>query len=93
VFESARHYDPVKAGIDGDLTRRLVPIDPVSAKVDPLLAQPIQLTDGEFHDLLAFVRDALRDSRLNTPNLCKLVPGTVPSGRPLLDFVDCRNRQ
>jgi cytochrome c peroxidase len=90
VFESARHYNAVKAGVDGDLRQRLGPIEPVLATVDPILAHPIALTESEFHDLLVFVRDGLRDSRVNTPNLCKQVPAAVPSGRPLLDFTDCK---
>jgi hypothetical protein len=61
--------------------------------VDPILAHPIQLTPREFYDLLAFVRDGLLDSRVNTANLCKLVPAAVPSGRPLLKFVDCKKSQ
>ena len=31
--------------------------------VDPLLAQPINLTDDEFNHLVTFVRDGLLDSR------------------------------
>jgi hypothetical protein len=56
--------------------------------VDPILAHPIQLTPREFYDLLEFVRDGPLDSRVNTANLCKLVPAAVPSGRPLLKFVE-----
>jgi cytochrome c peroxidase len=93
VFASARNYDPVKAGIDRDLTLRQGPIEPVLATVDPILAHPIQLTPREFYDLLAFVRDGLLDPRVNTANLCKLVPAAVPSGRPLLKFVDCKKSQ
>src|SRR6185312_15307863 len=93
VFASARNYDPVKAGIDRDLTLRQGPIEPVLATVDPILAHPIQLTPREFYDLLAFVRDGLLDPRVNTANLCKLVPAAVPSGRPLLNFVDCKKSQ
>jgi cytochrome c peroxidase len=91
VFESARNYNAVEAGVEDDLTHRLGPIEPVLATVDPILANPIHLTDHEFHDLVVFVRDAMRDRRVNTRNLCKLVPAAVPSGRPLLNFVDCKN--
>jgi hypothetical protein len=47
---------------------------------------------GKFEYSLTF-RDGLLDSRVNTQNLCKLVPAAVPSGRPLLDFVDCKKSQ
>src|SRR5262249_43264806 len=80
VFESARSYDPVLAGVDSDLTYRRGPIEPVLERLDPLLAAPIVLTKEEFADLLAFVRDGLLDERARTQNLCTLVPHTVPSG-------------
>src|SRR5262245_50161153 len=35
VFESARNYKAVVAGVDRDLTLRLGPIEPVLARVDP----------------------------------------------------------
>src|SRR5438270_8148988 len=41
VFSSARGYDPVEAGVDEDLTLRLGPIEPVLARIDPLLSTPI----------------------------------------------------
>src|SRR5262249_8063347 len=74
VCESARNYNAVEAGVEDDLTHRLGPIEPVLATVDPILANPIHLTDHEFHDLVVFVRDGMRDRRVNTRNLCKLVP-------------------
>ena len=59
------------------------------ATVDPILATPINLTDAEFDDLTAFVRNGLQDKRVNKENLCRLIPDSVPSGRPLLKFVNC----
>ena len=89
VFESARNYDPVRAGVEKDLRQRVGPIEPVLATVDPILATPINLTDAEFDDLTAFVRNGLQDKRVNKENLCRLIPDSVPSGRPLLKFVNC----
>ena len=45
VFASARSYDPKKAGIDKDLRYRLGPIEPVLARLDPLLQTPIPLRE------------------------------------------------
>ena len=45
VFASARNYDPVVAGVDSDLTAPMGPIEPVLARLDPILATPIELTD------------------------------------------------
>jgi cytochrome c peroxidase len=92
VFESARNYDPVSAGIDKDLTLRLGPIEPVLARIDPLLARPIRLTPGEFEDLVTFVRDGLLDDRVRRQNLCALIPVTVPSGALPLRFEGCPQR-
>jgi cytochrome c peroxidase len=89
VFSSARSYKPVHAGIDRDLTYRLGPIEPVLARVDPLLANPIDLSAQEFENLVAFVRDGLLDPRATKQNLCKLVPATVPSGFPTMLFENC----
>jgi len=89
VFSSARSYKPVPAGIDRDLTYRLGPIEPVLARVDPILTNPIDLSAEEFENLVAFVRDGLLDSRATKQNLCKLVPATVPSGFPTMLFENC----
>ena len=89
VSSSARSYNPVRAGIDKDLTHRLGPIEPVLARVDPLLANPIDLSSDEFENLVAFVRDGLLDPRATKQNLCKLVPATVPSGFPTMLFENC----
>jgi cytochrome c peroxidase len=89
VFSSARSYKPVLAGIDKDLTYRLGPIEPVLARVDPLLANPIDLSAEEFESLVAFVGDGLLDPRATKQNLCRLIPGTVPSGFPTMLFENC----
>jgi cytochrome c peroxidase len=89
VFESARNYDPVRAGLDHDLTLRLGPIEPVLARVDPLLLNPPRLTPEEFDSLVAFVRTGLLDPRAERQNLCSLIPAALPSGRAPLRFEDC----
>lgn len=90
VFNSARSYDPKKAGVDGDLRMRLGPIEPVLDRLDPLLQTPVHLTNKEFNDLVAFVRDGLLDKRATKQNLCGLIPATVPSGEAVLAFQGCR---
>jgi hypothetical protein len=59
---------------------------PVLARLDPLLATPIHLTDEEFRQLVDFVTNGLLDPRAKSENLRKLVPKSVPSGRPTLNF-------
>jgi cytochrome c peroxidase len=90
VSESAKGYKARKAGVDDDLTDILGPIDPVLAqsRLDPLLRE-IHLSDGEFNDLVAFVRDGLLDPGAKPAALCPLIPRSVPSGRPLLKFEGC----
>jgi cytochrome c peroxidase len=89
VYESARDYNPVTAGVDIDLTYRLGPIEPVLSRLDRRLRNPIELNRTESADLVAFVRDGLLDKRATKENLCKLVPRSVPSGLPVLQFQGC----
>jgi cytochrome c peroxidase len=89
VHESARFYNPVAAGVDADLTHRLGPIEPVLSRLDRKLKNHIDLSRAEFTDLVAFVRDGLLDPRATKENLCKLVPESVPSGSPVLQFQKC----
>lgn len=90
VFDSARRYSPSKAGVDRDLRHRLGPIEPVLARIDPLLAAPIKLSKDEFDDLVKFMRDGLLDDGAKAREFCALVPGAVPSGIALLRFQGCR---
>jgi cytochrome c peroxidase len=86
VFTSARNYDPVEAGVAPDLAILRGPIEPVLARVDPLLARPIVLSDDEFGWLVDFVREGLLDKRAQPEHLRQLVPSSVPSGNPTLTF-------
>jgi cytochrome c peroxidase len=79
VFESARNYDPRAEKIAKDLNR-LGPIEPVLARVDPILATAIDLTDDELWQLTVFVRDGLLDDRAKIENLVLEKPASVPSG-------------
>jgi len=89
VAGSAHRYNARAAGLDEDLAHRLGPIDPVLQRLDPRLAHRTQLTNREFSGLVAFVRDGLLDQRAARRNLCKLVPGSVPSGATVLRFEQC----
>jgi len=86
VFASARNYDPVRAGVADDLSLLRGPIEPVLARVDPLLVTPIMLSAEELDWLVDFVREGLLDKRAGPERLRKFVPASVPSGRPTLVF-------
>jgi cytochrome c peroxidase len=77
-------YDPEAQGLPADLAGPTGPRAPLLAALDPSLAKPISLTDAEFGDLVAFVREGLLDPRATARHLRKLVPKHLPSGsRPL----------
>jgi cytochrome c peroxidase len=86
VYNSALNYTPQAAGVDEDLFAPMGPIQPVLARLDSLLITPISLTTTEFNQLVDFVRNGLLDTRAHPTNLQKLIPKTVPSGRPVLIF-------
>ena len=86
VSASAHAYDPQRAGVDADLRGPTGPVEPVLARLDPLLSTPITLTDTEFRQLVDFVRNGLLDDRARPERLRRLIPSTVPSGRPALLF-------
>ena len=84
VFDSALHY--TEASLAADLAGPRGPMAPVLARVDPILAAPIHLSGEQFAQLVAFVRNGLLDARAKPENLLKLVPRSVPSGRPVMTF-------
>jgi cytochrome c peroxidase len=86
VFDSALNYTPASQNLAADLSGPTGPIKPVLALLDPILATPINLTNDEFRQLVAFVRNGLLDPGAKPENLRKLVPRSVPSGRPVLMF-------
>jgi cytochrome c peroxidase len=79
-------YDSTRQGLPSDLTGATGPRAPLLAALDPLLATPILLSDSEFEDLVAYVRDALLDPRARPANLRKFVPPRLPSGNAPLRF-------
>jgi cytochrome c peroxidase len=89
VISGSRAYDPAAAGVPDDLAQRIGPWVPVGL-LDPALRRPAPLNPHDVNDLVAFVRDALHDPRVNATGLCQLVPDSVPSGRPVLTFEACR---
>jgi cytochrome c peroxidase len=86
VVASARRYSPASQHLAGDLSGPTGPIEPVLARIDPILATPIVLTSEQIDQLVAFVRHGLLDPRAKPQHLRRLVPRTVPSGRPTLVF-------
>ncbi len=86
VFASTRQYDPVTAGVASDLRGPIGPVDPVLARIDPVLETPIQLTSDQFGKLVDFVRQGLLDQRATPDRLQRLIPHSVPSGLPVLTF-------
>ena len=86
VHASAENYDPAAAGLDTDLQGSTGPIAPVLLRLDPLLSQPINLTEEEFRQLVDFIRYGLLDPRARPERLTRLIPHHVPSGMPVLLF-------
>ena len=86
VMDSATFYTPASQNLPADLSGPLGPMAPVLARLDPALATPIVLSESQFEQLLAFVRHGLLDPRATPDRLRRLVPHSVPSGRPMLVF-------
>ena len=86
VIDSVAHYTPASQNLPADLSGPLGPMAPVLARLDPVLSPPVVLTESQFSQLLAFVRYGLLDPRATPNRLQRLVPHTVPSGRPVLVF-------
>ncbi|HEX6737600.1 MAG TPA: cytochrome c peroxidase, partial [Vicinamibacteria bacterium] len=86
VAASLRSYSASRNNLPPDL--RVGPFSAMlAAGVDPLLRTPIRLTNQEFTDLVAFVRDGLFDARV--ADFCRFIPDRVPSGMPLQKFEGC----
>jgi cytochrome c peroxidase len=87
VVDGAKNYDPADAGVPADL-QQVGPLVPKN-RIASSLRKPIKLTNGEFNDLVQFVRTGLLDERVKKSNLCGLIPRTVPSGLAVLTFEGC----
>lgn len=89
-----RHHLDVRASLqaystdalDDDLRGPLGPMQPLIDRLDSRVANPTELSDDEFQDLLSFVRDGLLDSRATPARLRHQIPHHVPSGRRVLTF-------
>lgn len=81
---SARSYAP--RGLPPDLQGPTGPIEPVLARLDPLVAEPAVLGDDEFAELVEFVREGLLDPAARPERLRRLIPRRLPSGRPGFGF-------
>lgn len=86
ITDSVLHYTPASQNLPADLSGPGGPMAPVLARLDPVLSTPILLTELQFDQLLAFVSHGLLDPRATPGRLQRLVPQTVPSGRPVLVF-------
>lgn len=82
------NYDPVKAGVGGNLNK-VANRHPIAATISPRLAAPVSLSPGEVDDLVAFVGDGLTDDRAKPSSACKLIPASLPSTAPLHKFEGC----
>ncbi len=91
VVASVRNYSPSRARVDRDLARRNPPMDGALARLDPLLAKPIYLTDSEFDDLYLFVATGLLDKRARAEDFCRLIPRQLPSGIKPLIYRGCNS--
>jgi cytochrome c peroxidase len=74
------------AGLPLDLQGPLGPTSPVLARLDPLLAQAVPLSDAEIEALIDFVRTGLLDPNARPERLRRLIPEKLPSGRQGLIF-------
>ena len=84
VQGSARSYTPHH--LPADLRGPIGPLEPVLARVDPLLANPISLTEEEVRQLVEFVGGGLLDERAKPEHLRTLIPKGLPSRRPVHEF-------
>jgi cytochrome c peroxidase len=74
------------AGLPADLAGTPGPLEPVLERLDPLLQQPVQLTEQEFEALVDFVRNGLLDPAATPQRLRRLIPQKLPSGMPGFTF-------
>lgn len=69
-----------------DLQGPAGPMQPVLDRLDPLLREPVVLTDAEFDALVDFVRNGLLDPAARPERLRRLIPQKLPSGRAGFTF-------
>ncbi|HEX6309060.1 MAG TPA: cytochrome c peroxidase [Longimicrobiales bacterium] len=64
-----------------DLRGATGPMQPVLDRLDPLLREPVRLSETEFDALVDFVRTGLLDPAARPQQLRRFVPERLPSGR------------
>jgi cytochrome c peroxidase len=85
IVRSATEYSHPE-DLAADLRAPMPPIGPVLDQVEPRMLTPVRLTNDEFRQLVEFVRTGLLDSRAKPQSLRRLIPRSVPSGRPVAQF-------
>lgn len=83
AYTSARTYSPGELAPD---LRNLGPMEPVLANLDPRIANPPVLDEGELSNLVAFVCTGLLDRDARPNRFMHLIPRRVPSGLPVHRF-------
>ena len=81
VVASALEYDPTAREVDADLCGAIAPVEPILARLDPLVTTPRQVSQGNLDALVAFVGEGLLDPGATPERLRHLVPDRLPSGR------------
>lgn len=74
------------AQLPADLQGPAGPVQPTLDRLDPLLRNPVRLTEEEFASLVDFVRNGLLDPAAQPQRLRRLIPEKLPSGRADLIF-------
>ena len=100
-LEDAIRYHMDAVGGAGTYSTALLPVDlqgttgplqPVLDRLDPLLREPVDLTEEEFDALVEFVRNGLLDPAARPQHLRRLIPEKLPSGEAGLMFQSSRER-
>jgi cytochrome c peroxidase len=81
---SATSYSPAR--LAADLRSPTGPAAPVLQRLDSRLATATALSDEEFADLVAFVRNGLLDRAAEPQRMRRFIPERLPSGRAPFRF-------
>lgn len=82
---SAPRYSPAAFGVAPDLDR-MGPMANSLARIDPLLASPVRLSESEIQDLCRFLGEGLTDVRARGEDFSRLAPDKVPSKMHPMNF-------
>jgi cytochrome c peroxidase len=74
------------ARLPADLQGPTGPMQPVLDRLDPLLRQPVELSEAELEALIDFVGNGLLDPDARPERLRRMIPEKLPSGRANLIF-------